>query len=304
MLKSVYSVIFMLFSTFCLSLSGLLCKLVSDEYSPESLTFVRYLIPIVLLGGWMLKKHITWPSKSERRMLWIRGACMGAGQMCFMFALQHLSLVECVVLFSTGPLFIPIMERIAFKRLLRWGSIVTLLVTFVGVILLSGGISQFHWDWALGLGLAAGIFNAGSQVTLYQVSQTRLSSQEMSLWSFICAVIILAPMLMMLDSSNFNVVLLYESHSTLVLWALLGIGMLVVGTQLFRAKAYRLASSGSQLAPLIFTNLIFSAIWQLLWFDVSYTTQQALGLTVIVLANMARFVPTIKQQWQRRHALV
>lgn len=67
---------------------------------------------------------------------------------------------------------------------------------------------------------------------------------------------------------------------------MLGVSFLIINTQVFRSKAYKLAESGSQLAPLIFTNLLFTAIWQWLFYAESYSYLQVMGLTLIVLANM------------------
>jgi hypothetical protein len=69
--------------------------------------------------------------------------------------------------------------------------------------------------------------------------------------------------------------------------ALIVVSILVINTQVFRAKAYRLAHSGSQLAPLIFTNLLFSALWQQLFFNVQYLPIQMIGLGLIVIATIA-----------------
>ncbi|MEF1219985.1 EamA family transporter, partial [Photobacterium damselae] len=62
--------------------------------------------------------------------------------------------------------------------------------------------------------------------------------------------------------------------------------LLVINTQVNRAKAYKLAHSGSQLAPLIFTNLVFSTIWQFVFFQQTFTHQQIFGLSLIVVATM------------------
>ena len=59
-----------------------------------------------------------------------------------------------------------------------------------------------------------------------------------------------------------------------------------INTQICRAKAYRLVSSGSQLAPLIFTTLLFSAIWQALLFDDTFSNQKLFGIGLIILASM------------------
>ncbi|MFA0724903.1 EamA family transporter, partial [Vibrio sp. 10N.222.49.E5] len=65
-----------------------------------------------------------------------------------------------------------------------------------------------------------------------------------------------------------------------------GLALFTINTQIFRSKAYKLAESGSQLAPLIFTNMLFSALWQGLFFDDVFSTQQILGINLIVVASI------------------
>ena len=110
--------------------------------------------------------------------LWLRAVCIAACQVCFIYALMHLSLVESVVLFSTGPLFIPLLEKLMFSVSLSRMNLVGLVVTFIGVTLLAGDVSGIEIRAELLVGLAAGLFNAGSQLSLYRISQSRLNAFE------------------------------------------------------------------------------------------------------------------------------
>ncbi len=75
-----------------------------------------------------------------------------------------------------------------------------------------------------------------------------------------------------------------------------GLALFTINTQIFRSKAYKLADSGSQLAPLIFTNMLFSALWQSLFFDDVFSTQQLIGINLIVVASITNI------QWLKRHS--
>jgi len=67
---------------------------------------------------------------------------------------------------------------------------------------------------------------------------------------------------------------------------LLFLGLSTASTQFFRSKAYRLVDSNSELAPLIYTNLIFAMLFQLLFFDTSMSLMQIVGTGLIVLATL------------------
>ncbi|MBT2979812.1 EamA family transporter, partial [Vibrio anguillarum] len=112
------------------------------------------------------------PPKGMKRALWVRSVCIAGCQLCFIYSLQHLSLVESVVLFSTGPLFIPLLEKLIFGVVMKAGTVVSLAITFIGVLLLAGDVSGIHLRMELLVGLLAGALNAGSQLSLYRATKS------------------------------------------------------------------------------------------------------------------------------------
>lgn len=84
----------------------------------------------------------------------------------------------------------------------------------------------------------------------------------------------------------------FDTNMLLVLLITLAIS--IVSTQMFRAKAYKLASTGSQLAPLIFTNLLFALIWQVSFFNETLETNKVIGISLIVLATI---INTFGPKW-------
>ncbi|CDT62901.1 putative Permease of the drug/metabolite transporter (DMT) superfamily [Vibrio coralliirubri] len=293
---------FMLLSTFSLSLSGLMAKYLSEVMPTSLLSFVRFLLPSLFLFLFLTFYKISKPTREMWKPLVMRAIFMVACQWCFLTSLQTLTLVEGVVLFSTGPLFIPLLEKLIFRTKVHTTTIVCLAVTFVGVVMMAGDWSQFElgsefFRPALLLGLLAGVFNSGSQVSLYRASKTSLTPAELNAWTFLVAAIIVIPMVVftsvsavpdVLESAEkgfLSVLLSFDDLRWIVLGAL-GLALFTINTQIFRSKAYKLADSGSQLAPLIFTNMLFSALWQGLFFDDMFSTQQMIGINLIVVASI------------------
>ncbi|MEZ9159785.1 DMT family transporter [Vibrio lentus] len=294
---------FMLLSTFSLSLSGLMAKYLSVSMPVSLLSFVRFLLPSLFLFLFLMFYKITKPSLDMWKPLVMRAIFMVACQWCFLTSLQTLTLVEGVVLFSTGPLFIPLLEKLMFGTKIHTTTVICLVVTFVGVVMMAGDWSQFEFGSeffrpALLLGLLAGVFNSGSQVSLYRASKTSLTPAELNAWTFLVAAIIVIPMVVftsvsaapdMLESAAGNgtlsALLSFEGLRWIGLGAF-GLALFTINTQIFRSKAYKLADSGSQLAPLIFTNMLFSALWQSLFFDDVFSTQQLIGINLIVVASI------------------
>ncbi|MCD9464023.1 DMT family transporter [Photobacterium phosphoreum] len=282
----------MLVSTFSLSVTGLLAKWLTHSFDPAWLCFFRLLFPAILAFWLMMITQWSQPNKQAWSGLLVRGFCITACQLCFLASIKHLSLVEAVVLFGTSPLFVPILERIFFKTPIKRLIIINLGITFTGLLFIAGNLEQMKFGGSLLLGLAGGIFNAGSQVAMYRSSKSNLTPLGVSAWSFIIASLFLVPLLMFLPITT-----AVEWH-TLTGWQhpllllLLFMAVCTVNTQVFRAKAYQLAESGSQLAPIIFTNLIFSAIWQFMFFNHPMPWNKMVGIGLIILATLLNtFVP-------------
>ncbi|TNZ24372.1 DMT family transporter [Vibrio parahaemolyticus] len=279
-------IVFMLMSTLSLSVTGLLAKQLSEALSVTMFSFLRFFLPAVILLLVLIPKGIKLPKSTELKPTLLRALCIGLSQLCFIASLQTLTLVESVVLFATGPLFMPVIEKLVWHGKIRASIVFGIVMVFSGVVLLAGTEGEFTLRYDLLLGLAGGLFNSGSQLTLYKVSKSNMSPLEINFWAFSFAALFILPLALINDGSG-----LLGAHSfslsvePSVLW-LLVMSMLIINTQVFRAKAYQLASSGSQLAPLIFTNLLFTAVWQSLFFaDVMSRTQIA-GMGLIVLATV------------------
>ncbi|HCG7774211.1 DMT family transporter [Vibrio parahaemolyticus] len=279
-------IVFMLMSTLSLSVTGLLAKQLSEALSVTMFSFLRFFLPALILLLVLILKGIKLPKSTELKPTLLRALCIGLSQLCFIASLQTLTLVESVVLFATGPLFMPVIEKLVWHGKIRASTVFGIVMAFSGVVLLAGTEGEFTLRYDLLLGLAGGLFNSGSQLTLYKVSKSNMSPLEINFWAFSFAALFILPLALINDGSG-----LLGAHSfslsvePSVLW-LLVMSMLIINTQVFRAKAYQLASSGSQLAPLIFTNLLFTAVWQSLFFaDVMSRTQIA-GMGLIVLATV------------------
>lgn len=288
-------VIFMLISTFSLSLNSLLAKFLSDSLSIEMLSFLRFLFPAVLLLWLMALTKWAVPDRKMWQALGLRAFCIAASQLCFLFAINRLSLVETVVLFSTGPLFIPLLEKLLFKTQIQSTTLINLAITFTGVLLMAGNTSGVELKPELLVGLGAGVFNAGSQISLYRVSKGSLSPIALNAWGFLLAAVITLPLVLFQTNKS----TLQQTASDIadiqtLLSMLILLAVCIVNTQIFRVKAYQLANSSSQLAPLIFTNLIFSSVWQIMFFNQPLEWNKVTGISLIIIATLLNtFLPLI-----------
>ena len=279
-------VIFMLMSTLSLSVTGLLAKQLSDELSVTMFSFLRFFTPALILLVMLRFRNLKLPTIDTIKPILLRAFFIGMCQLCFIASLQTLTLVEGVVLFATGPLFMPIVERLFMRGQIRMSTIVALVMAFSGVVLLAGADGEFTWRVDLLLGLAGGLLNSGSQLTLYKASKSGLSPLEINFWTFGVAALLILPLVLVNDSSvlaNSLSINTFETPNTALIFLM---SLLIINTQVFRSKAYQLVSSGSQLAPLIFTNLLFTAVWQWAFFEDQMSDIQVMGISLIVLATV------------------
>ncbi|MCG9660671.1 EamA family transporter [Vibrio mediterranei] len=279
-------VFYMLSSTLSLSVTGLLTKYLSESFDVTTLAFLRFALPAFLIFSILLFTKIRRPNVAMAKLLVVRALCIGACQLCFIYALNKLSLVESVVLFGTGPIFIAVLEKVIFNIKLHRSTIVALLMTFIGVVMLANNGSGFVIKPELLVGLLAGFFNAGSQLSLYKASKTEMSGLETNAWTFGIASLILLPMVMFSHWPSPQSIFNDNAVNTGVLLALAIMALLIINTQVSRHKAYSTADSNSQLAPLIYSNLAFTALWQFLAFDVDFSYTQLLGLMLIVMTSV------------------
>lgn len=253
----------------------------------ELLTFLRFLMPTLLLFAIVLASKLPLPPRKVIKPIIIRGLCIAACQLCFIASLNTLSLVESSVLFATGPLFIAVLEKLFFKVKIKPETKFGLAATFVGVLMLAGDVSGIQFRPELLIGLGAGFFSAGSQVSLFRASKNEVKPAALNSWTFLIAALSVLPLSFISGLSEMDMQILIEPQLNTLVWVcLLALSISVVGNQIFRSKAYRLAESNSQLAPLIFTNLLFTAVWQVLFFDESFSHYQVVGITLIILAAL------------------
>ncbi|EPF2929130.1 DMT family transporter [Vibrio navarrensis] len=278
---------YMLISTFSMSLTGLVLKKLTETMGIELLTFLRFFMPALLLFAIVGVSKLPLPPRSVIKALTIRGLCIAACQLCFIASLNTLSLVETTVLFATGPIFIAVLEKLIFKVKIKTETKFGLVATFAGVLMLAGDVSGIQFRPELLIGLGAGLFNAGSQVSLFRASKGEVKASVLNSWTFLIAAVSVLPLAFIFGLSDLDTQILLEPQNNAFVWVcLLGLSVTVVGNQILRSKAYKLVDSSSQLAPLIFTNLLFTLMWQVLFFDESFSKHQIVGITLIIFAAL------------------
>ena len=95
--------------------------------------------------------------------------------------------------------------------------------------------------WAYGC-----VFNSGSQLSLYRATKGNMTPIELNAWTFLIASLCLIPAMMMQGQGVLaqDVLLLTSADTHVFHWlVIVSLALLVINTQVFRAKAYKLVDS-------------------------------------------------------------
>lgn len=283
----------MVLSTLCLSLSGFVAKSLESVIPINLLLIARLLIPalLMLLAAAFVKATI--PSIRETMVIGRRSVFIALTQFCFFSALVNLSLIELAVLFGTGPLFIPVIERILYGVKLSFAVVCTLAVSFLGIVIQSGISEGVTLQWGMLPALLAGFFNACSQVSMYRASKIKAHSLMINGISFLIAAVFVLPLTLFMNSDK----PLDHSYGLVTYAFLISLmGGLSVGTQLFRTSAYRKALSTAELAPIFYLNILISAVMQVIFFDEVFSSHQIVGLSLVVMSCVAYSYLNVRQR--------
>ena len=283
-----HGIFLILFSSVFGALISLFGKLGSMEASVTSAVFMRFFLPtlIMLPGALQFKWHyFHW---NQFRFLLLRAWLLFLCQICFFFYLSRGTLLNAMLLLSTGPLFMPILARIFMKQKLSKRVVFCLLVGFVGVACILKPTEGFL-DWAALVGLLAGFLLGCTQLTLHKVTRLVSIAPQM------CLVFAMAALFSLLF------IWVMPEHFPHVIWTntgligiFLALGFSSVCNQILRSLAYRHVDNPATLAPYLYMSLIFSGILQYFVFGLLPEFMTVVGAILIVAAALG------SRSWRKR----
>ncbi len=214
-------------------------------------------ISLVLLLPWALHRGTT-DIRTTRLPMHILRAISGLlSQALFFIAVKEMSLVDAVLLVNAAPLFIPLVVFLWLKTKIRPMVIMSLVIGFVGVLLILKPSAALLANPAALLATAAALFSAIALVTVNRLSATD-RPDTILFYYFLVSTIAAAPFAIAGWRTPVGVD-----------WAYLaGIGVFMALSQLFIILAYQ-QSTAERLAPFNYSVVVFSGLigW-LVWHDV------------------------------------
>lgn len=278
-------VAYMLLSAAGLSIVGLFGKLAQENISLTALVFYRFSSAFVLclllyaLIGKIKKSFGSYPLKINiLRTVFVLGA-----QYCFYSYIQNASLLNGMALLNTGPIFMPFIERVFLGNRIGRSTWISILVSFVGVIMILQPDSGIFSKASL-LGLSAGIFQAGSQVIFGVHSREENIELSILVLFALCAVTSFIPFIL-----SSPTLVSFKVHEGYMLFLVLGLAVGSIFNQLARAEAYK-HSTPSRLASFLYFAVILAGIYDWMVFKITPNALSCVGAGLVILGGILKIV--------------
>lgn len=269
------SSLWMLFACFMFATMGACVKLVSLNFNAGQTVLVRGLIPLMLIGGWML-----WRGAGLRTQHWkshlYRSVSGGGSMLMYFSAIMMMPLATAVTLNNASALFMAAVLSIRQRppRHVLFGLVLGL----GGVVLvLQPAFSREQWLGCL-LGLGSAILGCFAQLNLSELGRVGeppwrtvfILSAVMSLLS--------APLALSLPAHT-------ETAQAQQWWLLCGIGLCGGLGQLALTKAF---SHGKTLvaASITYMTVVFSSLYGVMIWGEHLSVTSWLGIATIVGAGL------------------
>ena len=265
-------IIYVVIGWFCLSTMYMLSKLLADQTSVPMMLFFRSFLGVLFLAPWIIKELPQSLKVVNLKTVIIRSV-LALFNLCFIFlAVQKISLINATLLSNSAPFFVPFIVwfwlRIPIDHK-HWPAII---VGFIGIALI------LHPDRRLfNIGAFYGIL---SGITLaFILVLMRLTSKSESLYSFMLYFSGIGGLISLPFAIYY-----WQIDNWCTLLGLIGMGVFATLGQVFLYYALKHAKA-RQLAPFMYSSVIFSGIYE--WLIWGHTPRPVayLGMLLIIGAG-------------------
>jgi drug/metabolite transporter (DMT)-like permease len=221
-----------------------------------SIVFFQSFVSLLLFLPWILRGGIGALRTSHLALHVVRGVGGVLSQALMFIAILKLPLMNTVLLSNSAPLFIPLIAWAWLGERVSAGTIVSLAVGFVGVLLILRPGPDILRNPAALLATAAAVCSAVALVTVNRLSTTE-PAERILFYYFLIATVLTAPFLP----------LGWRAPTAQQWMFLLGIGACQAASQLLIILAYRHAEA-ARIAPFNYSVVVFSGLigW-VFWHD-------------------------------------
>ncbi len=270
---------FMLASAFFFSLMSMLVKLAGRGLPSQEIVLARAIVSLALSYA-LVKRAGVSPWGVRRWILVVRGLLGFAALSCFYFALTRLPIAEATVLHYTNPLWTALLAAIFLReRLTRW-VLGPILVSFVGVILVTRPAVLFGAGTTLldplgtGAVLVGAVLSAGAYVAVREASRTEHP----------LVIVFYFPLITVPATLPFISNFVWPSGWEWL--TLLGVGVSTQIAQVYLTRGLSLEPAGRAMA-VGYSQIIFVVLWGMIFFAEYLTLWSAAGSLLVIAGTLA-----------------
>jgi drug/metabolite transporter (DMT)-like permease len=267
--------LWMLAAGLAFALMGVFVKIASAHFATAELVLWRALVQMAV--AWALLRHARLPVRTPRLGMHVhRGVAGFVSLFMFFHALTELPVATAMTLNYSSPLFLAILLAVLARERPGWKLVGTVLLGFVGVVLLLRPTFAADLWWPGLIGLASGAISA---VAYWNVRQLVRANEPESRVVFYFGLFALAGALVWMAPQR------WHAPSADTWWMLAGVGGLGALGQVAMTRAY---GQGSTLvtAALSYSGIVFSSVIGIAWFGDLLSWPAWLGIALIVAAGI------------------
>ena len=267
--------LWMIVASFLFACMGVCVKLAAVRYSPAEIVFYRSFINLLCILLLVRLRDI--PVRTPLWALHVRRSVAGCmSLMLYFYAISMLPLASAVTLAYTSPLFLAIYLALLGKVRLHRGMVFSLILGFVGVVLLLR--PTFDADQLFGgvVGLAGGMIAGLAYYNVKELGE-RGEVEERTVFYFALVTTLASAGWM----SFFEFRPVDRDGGTL----LLGVGLFGTAAQLIMTRAYKRGNTLMS-ASLAYSTVIFARLFGMLFWQEKQTTEAWSAIALIVASGI------------------
>lgn len=283
MLKNttILGIMFALINAFMLASMSLFAKLLAEYFGPVEVTFFRNLFSLIFMGLWLIAARDLIKLKTKRPWAHVfRGAIGTIGIVLGAWALSLMPLAETTILLFTAPLFVVLLSYPVLKEPVGIYRFAAVLCGFGGVLIVSipnMGTENALPTLGIVVALGWGFFAGCVDTCLRWIGRTENSTT--TVFYFVLFGTITTSLHWPFAEVKPN------SFSLDAFWIIIALGMTGVLSLLAKTQSFRLAEA-SLIAPIMYTMIVWTMIFDYLFWDKQPQITTIIGAIVIIFSNM------------------
>lgn len=267
-----FAILCMVSAYVSIALMGVFVKYASAELPPSEILFSRFLMGFVFLLPFMIKDGDFKVEMSQWKFLVLRNLAGIASMLLTFYALKFLPISIAILLMNTSALFVPLL-LFFFKVKTPWKVLACSLLGFLGVSIIMltdqhGEVNPLHILTALGAAFLA----AMAFISLQELNKH--NSPKNIVFYFHLLGTLLLPIFFI---TQWDVP---STHGFLLLTLVGAFGLIF---QLLLTRAFKYAPA-NVITPFAFTGVIFSSLFDWLFWNNTPTLSFWIGAIVIVVS--------------------